>query len=366
MFLFLFLVLIPFSAQSDGGRLCNTYTDYYDCRNQGGCLWNGNEEGCTVCPANSICHHSNQLSCSTYYDGQYPYSDPGAAEISECYRLVTFYDASDTEKQCRKYATTYPEQIECDGVTYDVGSSADGARKIDDKYYSNTRYCSKFGATVSLLSCTEQPSFGNTIATWNGQGWNISACRYYASDQGGCLWQEKNCYAMAILKPSATTVTSNNATISYDRVDNQHNVISAMYNFDSGGYYCTGCTMGSYVAEEDKQYFIPGDETHPEDIRHMNCLHDVSGNAEIVCQCTPTPRGYYLPTGTHFWFDVWNETSIDWGMNNPPVGCPAAQTTTSTNSIGADSCHYSTETKFCDVKGCFTLSDINNWNINLN
>lgn len=182
-----------------------------------------------------------------------------------------------------------------------------------DICYMNTRLCSKM--TWNANSCSESPT-GNATYSSSDKKWDISDCK---CTETNATFNEKHCIASKTYSPTVQNVQS----------------VATQISCTLFSYYCTGCIGGHYVK--------------PENVAAQPPYCQGSTNP---CSCSPVAQGYYMSEC------VWNSENFQTCDEREIQKCPAGQTTDGPGSAEPEACHFTSETKFCDAGGCFTLGDI--------
>ena len=289
----------------------------HDCNK--GEYWDPTSGKCEECTSGRYCPktiNSNGIAycCPT----DYPDSANGATEIEDCYKTIKcMHEAA--QKDCKSYDGGL---IDCsDGIT--SNSELYHFHFEDNQCYTGVWNCNKFSNNCQIGTVTNS-------ALWDeAKGkWNVSQCRCTATyDSESCIGQQD------IMPSSPSWYITLNGSI----------------NFDSQIYHCTECKTGYYVKGES-------------DINHDNNNDDCENKS--VCKCTQIPKGKYLnETCTGFHPPINTNQDIC-----PPSNCPAGKTTKAPGAASAEECKYSNQTKFCDAKGCFMLTDaeLTEWGLKTN
>ena len=350
-----------------------------DCTATAGCykdfeLPSGHQ--CIPCEQDSYCPagSSEPVSCS----GKYTQTNSrGSTDKSECYRAVTCNKNPSGTMNCKVHASANSNDegewengsnaTGCSGTNYHL--LWDGVSNV--RCYANQWNCNRFGYSTQAEPIQGYPNWWvvtdcrdlggpsvDGIATWNAQWqkWNISACRFDTSAyQGGCLLLEysndasANCYTNnLVLKPAATYIDMDDTII---------------YNWPDSRYECIACRPGYFVDRDDWQYCYDDQNYGIYDCSYSQCADTHYKAGEAICKCSAVPKGHYLASGLCNWADLVGTHISESEINNrcDASYCPAGQTTDSVGGTSVDACHYTADTQFCDARGCFSLSDIQDW-----
>ena len=291
---------------------CDT-DDEATCRATNGCEWKSElapGRQCKKCDANSYCENGVSTLCSSATNGNFLNSETGAASVMFCYKTVTCDDNDSNVSGC-KY---YKGYLENNSNKVDCITEAD-AHMEGDACYMNNRNCSKMTSTA----CPSTGATGDATYNSDTQKWTVSDC---TCTQNNAQLNDKHCIATKRYTASGT-VSSVATPISYTL----------------SNYYCTGCVDGYYV--------------HPENgfMINTNCNADLVSGNNVVCQCDEVPTGYYKKCNS------WNYPISNQFLCQP-AACPAGKTTNGPGATVLTDCHFTSNTKFCDAGGCFTLGDI--------
>lgn len=339
------LVLFQPNAKASQNISCDQKTTPIDCNQEAGCYWSTGGVGyCNSCDRNHYCPSENTdtkspTECRTL-GGNFNFTDgKGYGAASDCYKDIGCY-IYDMDKDCIQYYGT--NEINCDDVIYLFAYNADpnqdyvhlekmsGSYNTPTKCFTNVISCNKV-QTTTTTNCTKDGSkeakYYYKSANSADQYWDISACR--CTQQNSSV-SGANCKARVTRKPK-------NDTVSY------MTTASPVWEIDS--YYCTGCNQG---------YWANGTQSNDTPL----CKYTENETHAILCQCFPAQKGYYA-TGCNLNYPL--ESSYVIANACPRTPCPAGKTTISQVATSANDCAYSPHTKFCDSKGCFSLSDIQDW-----
>ncbi len=352
LFLFMFL-LIPHYVYGDNCADKNQT----DCKNTAGCQYYNDEfvQYCGPCKSGNYCPGVNDTNkCSDWEANagvchcptQFPFSTPGRETDWDCYAPCT--DGSDdpdnTVTNCGitkiQYDTSVGIYSDDDKANYVVSCIGDNGAltwydnnelyhaesRNDFTCYLNTRPCEKFGVVLKKGNNIESIT-PNTTDTFTGNAiWtNESGNDYYYSTT--------DCTYERIYSSTEIQCETHQKYQSYDtQISKASNPI--VYNVNTSSYYCKQCTNSRYYPTTDQPNGFP------------TCNNPNNGHHK-ACKCEEIQKGYY---GSCIWDSTKELTACK-------KACPMGQTTTSGGSISSDDCHYSNQTKFCDAKGCFTLTE---------
>ena len=310
------LLFIPMTSLANvDPEICfNIGNDGNLCNSTAGCFYDSlypTSDKCRQCERGSYCTATEtepQPCTSPFTD-----SDLGATSAEECYQTINCRDYADESQECRHYNTNNGP-YRC-GNDFQIPAHIEGT---GTQCYYNTRLCDKFGTPNECHNGTVDGA-----AFWNNDLWNIQACK---CTQNNFLHQ--SCLATIEKKTTLTTQASAQGSITYDNVSY---------------YYCTGCPAGSYVnPDTDFQ-------------TNSTCYTGPGSSSLIVCQCTESEQGFYS-SGFTISYPIDNGSTSTYA--NPPYleKCEFGKTTSDPGATSADDCEYTDQTKFCDAKGCFTLT----------
>lgn len=310
MFLLFVLLFIPATSMGNTpAETCNQYRDNESsCNQTAGCFYDSlypTSDKCRQCERGSYCPATEtepQPCTSPFTD-----SDLGATSINECYKSEDCdLNGVVWSQGCRRY---YNNTVVCNSAS---------AHMEGDACYINARNCQQFASE----GCSGD--IRSLDILWTGTGWNVSYCE--------CTEQfsntpSLNCSGQQIKKTTSTLLSGVDQQIDYT-------------NGEIKQYECFSCIPGYYAP---RVYSISDSD------RPATCI-PFSGQYS-VCNCEATLQGTYSENCT--WSVVSNGTNPC-----PKHDCPNPGQTTDGIGLGTspDSCHYSPDTKFCDAKGCFTLS----------
>ena len=280
--------------------------------------------GCQACGPGEYCPGNGVIkTCTTEAGSDFEFSPDGSTAITDCYKKI-----DENNNYCEKengenigtcglfYPNGTPKCWNANTGEYDENYHTEG-NGTNIKCYSNIRNCKLFNK-----SGCDGPVSGrlkwSVDAYWTAIGTTYNcACEKKAVSYNSCIADVT--YSLTDITPD----TSANATITYA----------------PSSYECKKCPAGKYLALSDFT-------------SNSQCT---GGN--VACSCTDTDKGYYS-TGCN----INGVQSISSCQQTP---CPKPGQTT--NDVGAGTsvgdCHYSSETKFCDAAGCFTISDAGNNNV---
>lgn len=321
MFLLFVLLFIPVTSPANTApEVClNIGNDATLCNSTPGCVYNpeATQNKCKQCEEKFYCPNDqteHQPCPSPFTD-----SDVGATSADECYMSEDCdFNGSTWSGGCRRY---YNNTIVCTNAT---------AHLENNTCYINARNCQKF----NYNGCNSGTISKNDIL-WTNNKWQVAdcTCTEQFSDNTSL-----HCSGKRNKSPTDTSLSDVNQPISYTSADITQ-------------YECFSCSSGYYAP---KVYNI-SDSDKPAKCKAFSGQY-------AVCNCEATPQGTFSENCT------WDVVSS--GINPCPKNpCPKPGQTT--NGVGAGTsvgdCHYSSETKFCDAAGCFTISDAganNVWNWN--
>ena len=304
---------------------CPDTTDPDTCWQTPGCQLYGDgliQKYCAPCEERSYCpggtaQQTNKEQCPQNFS----LSPKGSTSQNDCYKKID-ENNNYCEKENGEHIATcglfYPNGTpKCWNTgEYDTGYHIES----NNKCYSNIRNCNQFQHSGP---CTSDNVSG--ALRWSSDGyWFISKpshqceCTQQNTEHGSCT--------------AKVTYTS------YD-VSNDDNTENASVTYTISSYECTKCPAGTYLAQSDFT-------------SNSQCTGD-----NVACSCTDTDKGYYS-TGCN----INGVQSISSCQQTP---CPKPGQTTNDPGAGTSegACHYSSETKFCDAAGCFTISDAGNDNV---
>lgn len=323
MLFFVVLLIIPGMARavnSDCRQITgqNTQTT---CENTAGCHW---ENECYPCDEDHYCPGNNneQTDCSTVGNGNFDKSDEGSESSAECYKQITCEKADGApDNNCRHYNTS--------NNPYRCGSNLMTHAHIEsDTCYYNFRNCQKFtsdGCTGTIRSLD---------IPWTGNEWDVSYCECIEPFSNN---SSLNCSGQQTKKTTSQSASNVNETIHYT-------------DGEITQYECRSCLAGYYV---QRVYYIFDSD------RPAKCT-PYSGQYS-VCSCVSTPQGTYSENCS--WSDITDGTNPC-----PKYDCPNPGQTTNGDGAGINqnACHYTSDTQFCDAKGCFSLSEseLIEWGLN--
>ena len=354
-----FLMFITLNAHALFTGCAQYETDQTTCINTPGCYY---ANFCSNCLRGKYCKGDNtnvQYECTAATHGLYTDSDRGSEGSYECFHPINCQNAS-----CRYYERGGTgDRLVCQGTNdalsiyhleglseFEVGEDPDAL-----SCYSNERNCYEwtYETPTTVVIGSGQPDIGGT-AHWNGSAWDISDCRFNPTGQGfqphDLLYRDKHCYTKNLqLKSSATTVPSAESTIVYDTpyaLSNQNQ------------YDCYACESG-YIVDTNQ------------DIQHLDqntgqCrFNDCSCNTSTthVCRCSRVGQGYYTQNACN-WESIYSGVITVQDIQNycQYSACPAGKTTEGPAATDSGDCFYTSQTQFCDSKGCFSLPNIGDWN----
>ncbi|MBQ1927990.1 MAG: hypothetical protein II179_02900 [Alphaproteobacteria bacterium] len=300
---------------------CPNIHDATTCGATAGCYWNGT---CGLCPANYFCTgwNNNLRSCEEATNDNFNLSFAGSTSVEDCYKTINCKWANDSDTECRHYQN---------GTYVCSGTNSNGIHIENGQCYIGHRDCSLFYTT----GCSGT-IYGD--AQWNSGIWNVTLCE--------CRQEEFDdtanfCHAKRNKKAYSTTVTSVNDTIIYT-------------NGELKKRWCISCLDGYYI---ERNNILSADGSNNE------CIvgEESNGGQYAVCACTVAPQGTWIST-CNVSYPILDPDSIQCS----PTNCPAGKTTNSIGSTSINDCHYTNQTKFCDAKGCFNITDAANdgwdWN----
>ncbi len=315
-----FCILLTFCAHAQNTNCYGKDAD--TCKSTAGCYYESSV--CNVCDADSYCPaNSDPKVCNDETHELYPNSDEGAEDINECYNTLTCQnaDGNNFNQPCKFYYDGRQEN--CPSGSLHIED--DNTEQL--KCYANIRRCTLFGCTGYNCRLVEDPEGSTTLyASWDtaGKKWNVSNCRAAGDDFG---YPEKHCLANATsIKP-----TGNNTYVPF---------ATSLITFDTIlEYSCSECDSGYYATNGTTTPSAP--------------CHKPSGSSAVVCSCQIAPKGFYMQRSCG-----WEYPLSTGGIPGcQPTPCPAGKTTEGAGSASASACKYTSQTKFCDSKGCFTLGD---------
>jgi len=360
--------------------------------------------------------------CNTHTHGMFPYSDEGNASIVNCYTNVSCTTENDTQVSCLGYNSdndcfeeaprTYTAQIYYDTTNYDIRPE----KQFQELNLSPASVPE--GYHIESIPHYDAPPQNHTF-TWFPKSYtfecvpNTKPCKYFFpsddmpkncyqyTDQqkceaARCDWSDKynKCMLFDQIGAYHTSLHCTSANdISGDAIwDAQTNtwIISQCKCTDTGLYDDTDklCSIKDGIHNPiitgdlatvhltNEHIIFNENITTGEDSSCVKCFQDTndtkyyvaSFSNGIVESCgqykSNNARGYYRnPPQSHQ--DYCGGTT-EWPENLqanpcPKEECPTGKTTTDILPIGAASCKYTTDTQFCDAKGCFNLNDINDW-----
>ena len=315
--IFLLLPVTVYAATN-----CPNINNATTCGATAGCYWNGT---CGLCPANHFCTgwNNNLRSCEEATDGDFNLSFAGSSSINDCYADIgCIHKTQDNILQCKHYSN---DSFWCpDGIsTYRIHIEPDG------------------NCYTGILNCGEFPSDCNGSPK-NDIQWNYQTHQWMTAENNptkciceGTSYSDHGLHCTAKANKT-TTQNAQYATqqISYDSVNN---------------YWCTKCDSGYYVDAYNDLSLVSEQPVSGQTWCHVD--ENDPGGQYTVCKCTQVPKGSYLDTACPAFGAI--ETLAD---ICPPNNCGAGKTTNNAGTIG-NNCHYTSDTKFCDAKGCFNITD---------
>lgn len=321
MFLLFALLFIPvISLANVDPEICfNIGNNETLCNSTAGCLYypETNSNKCKQCSEDYYClaTETQPRECPSPFTK----SDLGATSPEECYQTINCQDHTDTPQECRYYNT--------ENTPYRCGHDFQTPAHIESETcYYDIRLCNKFGTPVGCDG-------GDIInaAYWNNNQWNIEGCK---CAQGNTLYQ--SCIASIEKKSTTTTQPSAQSSITYNNVSY---------------YFCTGCPAGSYVNPDT-------------DFQTNSKCFASDSSVLVVCQCTNVERGYYGAGVNNIEYPISNTSA--YSQSPYRNACPAGKTTNGPSATSENDCEYSSETQFCDSKGCFQFgNDFENWDLHI-
>ncbi len=305
------LLLIPLTSLATvDPEVCLNIDDNNEtlCNSTAGCFYNSElfEHKCQQCPENKYCPatETHPQPCPT---DDFPDSDLGATSINECYKSEDCdLNGVVWSQGCRRY---YNNTVVCNSAS---------AHMEGDACYINARNCQQFASE----GCSGD--IRSLDILWTGSGWDVSHCEcieQFSNDSS------LNCSGQQTKKTTSQSASNVNEPIHYT-------------NGEITKYECRSCLAGYYV---QRVYYIFDSD------RPAKCT-PYSGQYS-VCSCALTPQGTYS--------ENCNWSGITDGTNPcPKYDCPNPGQTTNGDGAGInqDACQYTSDTQFCDAKGCFTLS----------
>lgn len=349
------LYSIPCMADIVAATTCGQYDgDQNSCTATAGCKYNAGL--CTRCGSGTYCPaNSTPQNCPS----NFPHSPEGATDMIDCYKPT-----NNPGGGCYKIDGTTNSNC---GLFYDGGTFGGGSgiskcwdnngystQQYHMEYqgavgicYANIRACNLFSKNAFFYGLQSANTCGSAIglANWTGSRWDVSSCQF-SPNQDGCELTELGCKANDFsLKPkNEGYVPDATHPIQYD----------AQVGPKTQYYHCNSCIDGYYVN-------TGGNNTDYQECSHgtcpfSNCKHFTTQQGFYVCRCSPVPKGYWLNSANC----TWDNISVS-HLRCQPNDCPAGKTTLYTATVDSGDCVYTDQTKFCDAKGCFTLSDIGNW-----
>lgn len=278
---------------------------------------------CKDCPEGYYCTGNGvAYCCNSNTNGDFPESSAGATSPEECFAEIEtnggkcyWVDANENPyNYCgRFYPDNAPKCWNDDTSSYDTSFHNEG-----NKCYYNNRNCNAF-----TPSGCDTPSEIVGNAFWESDHWELSGCKCV---QASINYEDAHCIAHMEKTPNPSTQQSANATVSYSNVS---------------WYYCTGCPAGGYVKPDT-------------DFQTNSKCFASDSSILVVCQCTNVERGYYGAGVNTIEYPILNTSA--YSQSPYRNACPAGKTTDGTGATSENNCKYSPDTKFCDAKGCFTLS----------
>ena len=340
----LFSIQLPIIAEAAN---CDTYNtpslDYTGCTNELGCMVEAGS--CIPCNSGYYCPENASNICSSTNGAcecpsGFPESTAGTTREGDCYTPCAArsdnYDSytKDCGLTYLGYSNGFEVSCKQNGIiTYNQNDADYHAEQLSDNTYGcyfKSRPCSDFITTT----CSGNV-FGSAI--WQqSYEWKVSGCE--------CRQEEfpdnvHFCNGKRNKMSSTSTISGVNVPINYDT---------------QFRYWCVSCFPGYYVESND---ILAAGGTN------QTCIvsEEENGGQYAVCKCTPAPQGTWI-----------SSCNITYPITNPdnPIcyttNCPPGKTTNGPQSISADECHYSRDTKFCDANGCFNITDADsgNWNWN--
>lgn len=339
-------VFCQLNANAEQSRLCDQApaTDSpTNCNNTAGCYWNPTGTGnCNFCGKNHYCPKEDTdskepIACNTLGGGFNYTEDDGAGDETDCYKNIQCY-IYDTDQDCIQYYNA--DGISCSGVFHpfeynddpkrgDVHLEKASSGSSQTACFTNVISCKKVKTNNCTQDNSKEAKYYYYGVNSEDQYWDISACRctqntFLGSDPAA------NCYAAITKRPKDPS------TISY--------METTVPIWEIQLYHCTSCKPG----------WMPVSGTPDSNVCRGQSN---TGVITSICKCEKVPKGYYAENCS---FEENSYYTL--GTNNNCVtACPAGKTTNATGASDASACLYTDQTKFCDSKGCFSLSDIQNW-----
>ena len=286
---------------------------------------------CVDCPEGYYCTGNGIAYCCNLNTSEnFPKSNAGAKSINECYKDTAnggcVESDGETNIQCGLfYQSSTPKCWDNNG---EYSTNYHTEPRSGENCYANTLACNTFNSNCDSAAQVQ----GNATYSSHGSsmsgvfGWHITDCT--CPSAGFQDTTEHFCSGTGYnAQPSANIVTRATDNINYDTFST---------------YYCTRCILD----DNNTKYYA--------DINFSDgtqCSPDLSHGR--VCKCETAPdKGYWLQ-GTCNSGTNWTDAS-DICQRVP---CAAGQTTDTILPNDATECHYTNQTKFCDAKGCFSLTE---------
>ena len=335
--------------------------------------WNYDDQG-NCQPANDVGSITTQITYDDnyYLDFQKKFAILNLAAPYEPYQIPAGYHIENIPKYDVPYHIT--------------GSGTWTPTSYEIKCVANTLSCSEFfpdnNAPENCYLYENEPDCTNY-----GCDWASDYNRCMSFNQIGAYHSSLNCdYPTDSITEEAIWVPDDEVNINHGHWDvsnckcvNNNDIQDTNRNcFVNGGIHNSVTNGAIATIHSINENIIFNQETNTGESSCKRCLQDTPtikyyvdekqfySNTKFVNKCTAEPNkhgSYRIPAqsnycgGTITWTDL---------SQNPCAlaPCPMGQTTTDVLPIGADSCKYTTETQFCDSRGCFKLSDIDAWTIN--
>ncbi len=304
------------------------------CKNTGGCYW---ENECMQCGNGDYCPQGYEQAqpCPAPYNN----SELGSVSANDCYISIECHREDDTiNTNCGHYHNnTY--KCKQDNGTYVA------VHMENDECYYNVRYCRLFDNDGCDTFMDDDS--GTPQAHWQpSEGpWYVNNC--ICSEGNFTDTSDRHCNGThSYIKPESATAVSATSEVKYNQY--AENVLGP----NGSSYHCKSCQNGYYVSNIYQS-------SNPADFPYCK----KPGAASIVvCNCEEIPKGWYGTENCN-----WNADTLSSSSNLCPKNpCPAGQTTSGTGATSAEQCQYTSETQFCDSKGCFQFgNDFENWDLHI-
>ena len=315
------LLSLPLCAY--GSITLNCSGNQNQCDSKPGCKYLIND--CIQCADGEYCPGNGLIkTCTTEAGSDFEFSPDGSTDITDCYKKID-ENNNYCEKENGEHIATcglfYPNNTPKCWDAYTGEYDENYHIESNNKCYSNIRNCERFNKS------------GCDGAVSGRLKWSVDEYWTSAGTAYNC-----ECKQTEILHNSCIADATYSLTDIAPDNDTEHATIT--FGTTPSYYECKKCPAGTYLTPSD---FTPNPQ----------CT-----GGGVACSCTNVEQGFYS-----------TECTIKGTSSCQQTPCPKPGQTT--NGAGAgeseQDCHYSSETKFCDAAGCFTISDAggnNVWNWN--